>query len=136
MKTALINTRVLLLAATACTLGFAQPAAAADKNNTNTDGQPVCVDKVADFTYLVRVSNPAQKASQLWLERVDTGARLYSSSDKAPSFGRKLNVKNLEDGQYAIVVQTGKSTRRYTLELATQRKQRVASLHENAVAAR
>ncbi|RAK62675.1 hypothetical protein [Hymenobacter edaphi] len=135
MKTALLNTRFLLLAATACALGFARPAAAADKTN-NTDGQPVCVDKVADFTYVVRVSNPSQKASQLWLERVDTGARLYRSSDKAPSFGRKLNVKNLEDGQYAIVVQTGKATRRYTLELATQPTQRVALLHENAVAAR
>ncbi|MCC3156225.1 hypothetical protein LJ737_03200 [Hymenobacter sp. 15J16-1T3B] len=140
MKTALLNTRFLLLAATACALGVAQPAAAAapgaDRPATAVEGVPVRVDKLSDFTYLLSVSNPSQKTSQVWLENLETGARLYQSSDKAPSFGRKLNVKNLEDGQYAIVVQTDRVTRRYTLELSTRPTQRVSMLQDNDLATR
>ncbi|GAB2944296.1 hypothetical protein GCM10027048_06320 [Hymenobacter coalescens] len=122
MKTSFIP-RLLLLAACAG-LGFSNPAHAA-----TGDGQPVCVEQVSDFTYVVRVSNPSQKPTQLQLLRLDNGGVLYQGNSSAASFGRKFNIKNLEDGQYAIVVTTGSTTHRYTLNLQTT-MQRTTSLNE------
>lgn len=127
MKTLFNPSRVFALLAAGFGLSFAQPFQA-----QAADGKPVCVDKLDNFTYLVRVSNPTQQRSEMLLERPD-GKRLYSSNDFAPSYGRKLNLKNLEDGQYAIVVKTGQEVYRYTLTVQTL-KERVCLVNEAPVA--
>ncbi|RTQ48533.1 hypothetical protein EJV47_16305 [Hymenobacter gummosus] len=82
-------------------------------------GQPVCLDQLADCVYLVRVSNPAQLPSRLQLVRAADGAVLYEKASTAPSFGEKLNVQQLPDGRYAVVVQRGPDMRRFALDLHT-----------------
>ncbi|RTQ48538.1 hypothetical protein EJV47_16330 [Hymenobacter gummosus] len=107
--------RFVLLAAFAA-LGFTAPAQAATPAE---NGQPVCVDKVADFTYLVRVSNPAQRRARLQVVRISDGAVLHEESSRKPSFGEKLNVKQLPDGDYALVVELNNTTHRYPINLRT-----------------
>lgn len=82
-------------------------------------GQPVCVDQLAECVYLVRVSNPAQLAGHLQLVRTTDGAVLYDKSSAAASFGERLNVSHLADGQYAVVVKLGRATHRFALALRT-----------------
>ncbi|UYZ58243.1 hypothetical protein [Hymenobacter latericus] len=116
MKTLLQTApRVLMMAAFAG-LGFVQPSMA-----QSPSGQPVYVDKVADFTYLVRVSNPAQRAAKVQLVRLRDGNVLYQGSSSRPSFGEKINVGSLPDGHYAFVVRIGNETHRYALDLQTTR---------------
>jgi hypothetical protein len=116
MKTLLQQAPRFVLLAAIAGLGFASPAQAADQPRS---GQPVCVDKVADFTYLVRVSNPAQHRARVQLVRVSDGAVLHEDSSRQPSFGGKFNVKQLPDGDYALVVTMNNSTHRYPLNLRT-----------------
>lgn len=131
MKTLLNPSRTLFLLAASLGLSFAQPARA-------TDDKPVTVrvDKTAAHTYLVRVSNPSQKWSQVRLERADNGAELYHSSDFAPAYGRLLNLKHLEDGKYNLVVKSGKTVSRFTLNMHTQAQERVCQISEKALATR
>lgn len=135
MKTLLNSARILSLLAAALGLNCAQPATAADTLPTN---QPVTarVDKVDNNTYLVRVSNPSQKWSEVRLVSATRGSDMYRSRDMAPSFGRKLNLSNLEDGQYTLVVKTSQATSSFTLNLRTQAQQRTCEVSERAVAAR
>jgi hypothetical protein len=81
--------------------------------------QPVCLDQLGEFVYLVRVSNPAQLPSRLQLVRTTDGTVLYEKTSTAPSFGEKLNVGHLADGRYAVVVKRGPDTRRFALDLHT-----------------
>ncbi|TLM87883.1 hypothetical protein [Hymenobacter jeollabukensis] len=81
--------------------------------------QPVCLDQVAECVYLVRVSNPAQLPGRLQLVRATDGAVLYEQASTAPAFGQKLNVGQLTDGRYAVVVQLGSATHRFALDLHT-----------------
>ena len=140
MKTLLNPSRTLFLLAATLGLSFTQltPARAADGKPATTEDKPVIVrvDKVDTHTYLVRVSNPSQKWSQVHLVPAGGGAELYRSGDVAPSYGRKLNLKNLEDGQYDLFVKTDKTTSRYTINIQTQSRQRTFEVSENAVAAR
>ncbi|AYA37855.1 hypothetical protein D3Y59_12865 [Hymenobacter oligotrophus] len=122
MKTLLQTApRVLMMAAFAG-LGFAQPTLAQSPN-----GQPVHVDKVADFTYLVRVSNPTQQAAKVQLVRLRDGNVLYQGNSSRPTFGEKINVGSLPDGQYAFVVRIGNQTHRYSLDLHTTRSVALSS---------
>jgi hypothetical protein len=82
-------------------------------------GEPVCVEQVGDFVYVVRVSNPAQVPGRLQLVRAADGTVLYQKTSTAASFGDKLNVRNLADGRYAVVVKLGAATRRFALDLHT-----------------
>lgn len=133
MKTLLNPSRTLLLLAASLGLSFTQltPAQAAE-------GKPVTarIDKMSDNTYLVRVSNPSQKWSRVHLTQASSGAELYRSGDAAPAFGRVLNLKNLEDGKYNLVVSTREGTSRFVLDVRTQAQQRVYSVNENSVASR
>lgn len=93
-------------------------------------GQPVCVEQTAECVYLVRVSNPAQLPGHLQLVRATDGVVLYDKASVAPSFGEKLNVSGLADGQYAVVVKLGRATHRFALALHTKqtREARLISL--------
>jgi hypothetical protein len=107
--------RFLALAALAA-LGFTAPAQA---QAPASSGEPVHVDKVGEFTYVVRVSNPAQQRTKVRLVRLSDGAVLHEGYSKQPTFGEKFNVQQLPDGQYAFDVVMGKNTHRYQLNLST-----------------
>jgi hypothetical protein len=94
------------------------------------------VDQVADFTYLVRVSNPHLQRSEVKVVRLSNNKILFQQSSLHPSFGHKLNVKELPDGQYAFVVKVGKETHRYTLDINTtmQRSTRLGTVSMNSLA--
>lgn len=136
MKTLLNPSRTLFLLAASLGLSCTQPATAAP--DTLPANKPITarVDKVGDNTYLVRVSNPSQKWSQVRLTSAGGGNEVYRSRDMAPSFGRMLNLKDLEDGQYKLVVKTSSATSSFTINVQTQARQRTFEVSESAVAAR
>lgn len=112
MKTFLQTAALLALLLTA-------RAASSSPPNQPATAQPVGVQQVGEYVYLVRVSNPTQQRASLQLVRLTDGAVLYQELSSRPSFGQKLNVGNLADGQYAVVVKLGAATHRYTLQLRT-----------------
>ena len=118
MKTFLNNTaRLAFLVVTS--LGTIGTAVAQQGSDQQVTTQPVGVERVGEFVYLVRVSNPGLQRARLQLVRVADGTVLYQEVSTRPSFGQKLNVESLTDGQYAVVVTLGKSTHRYSLQLRT-----------------
>ena len=88
---------------------------------------PAGVEKMSDFSYRVWASNPAAQPGRLQLLNAATGTLLYEEYSSKVSFGRKFNVRDLPDGQYAFVVKLGKQQYRYTLNLHTT-SQRSAEL--------
>lgn len=124
MKTLLQNTARLIVVATATCLGItdaapAQGATARDTAVAASVGQPVGIEQVDDFVYLVRVSNPALQRGTLQLIRESDGTVLYEDVSFQPSFGKKLNVTALDDGLYAVVVKVGDRMDRFALRLRT-----------------
>lgn len=119
MKTSLKNAVCFAFVTVASSLGTVSVASAQQAPNQSAASQPVGVVRLDEFVYLVRVSNPGLQRGCLQLVRVADGAVLYQEVSTLPSFGQKLNVANLDDGQYAVVVSLGKSTHRYTLHLRT-----------------
>ncbi|WP_400192952.1 hypothetical protein [Hymenobacter sp. B81] len=81
--------------------------------------QPVGVERVGEFVYLVRVSNPQRQPGRLQLLRPADGSVLYEDSSSQASFGQKLNVQHLPDGEYQLVVKLGPAQHRFTLNLRT-----------------
>lgn len=89
--------------------------------------QPVCVDQVGDFSYLVRVSNPKRYQGEVQLVNTSNNAVHYQQYSHSHIFGQRLNVRDLPDGQYALRVKLGKDTYNYTLDIHSTRA-RVARL--------
>lgn len=114
MKTFCHSLSRLLLTAT---IGLTAAVAAQAQPNTEPRPQPVCIDQVGDFSYLVRVSNPALERGELRLVRQSNGAVVYQHHSRGLNFGQRLNVRNLPDGQYAFVVKLGSKTYNYTLDI-------------------
>ncbi|KAA9333006.1 hypothetical protein F0P96_08455 [Hymenobacter busanensis] len=133
MKTHLLPVSRLFLLAACAGLGFTSSAQA----QSSGVPQPVSVQQVADFTYVVRASNPHLERSEMKLVRLSDNKVLYRDVNFKPSSGRKLNVKELNDGQYAFVVRVGKDIHRYTLDIHTtvQRSTRLGSVSMTAMAA-
>ena len=90
-----------------------RPTAAADA------GQPVCLQQVDEFRYLVRISNPAQQATTLRLLRQSDQTVLYEQQSRLPACGQQLNLRNLADGHYAVLVRIGRTDYRYDLLIQT-----------------
>ncbi|WP_303309812.1 hypothetical protein [Hymenobacter sp. BT730] len=132
MKTLLQQAPRLLLVAACASLGFTQSAQA----QSSARPQPVCVDKVTDFTYLVRVSNPQLQRGELKVIRLSDNKVLYNQFNKKAVFGSKLNVRELPDGEYAFIVRVGKDITRYTLDINTklERSARLGSVSMTAMA--
>ncbi|WP_303309813.1 hypothetical protein [Hymenobacter sp. BT730] len=124
MKMLLTQAPRLLLVAAIASLGFTQPAQA----QSALPPQPISVLKVNDFTYIVRASNPQQQRSEVQVVRLSDNTVLYSHSTSKHTFGTKLNVEELPDGEYAFVVKVGKDVTRYTLDLHTEAEHRSARL--------
>lgn len=118
-----------LLASALLTLGLSRPAQAQEP------GPPAGVQKITAESYRVWVSNPGALPGRLQLVNTTTGALLYEEASFKVSFGRRFDVRNLPDGEYAFVVKLGKEQYRYTLALRTT-SQRSAELSANATAAR
>ncbi|MCC3156223.1 hypothetical protein LJ737_03190 [Hymenobacter sp. 15J16-1T3B] len=89
--------------------------------------QPVCIDQVGPFSYLVRVSNPSRQQGELQLLSMANNKLLYQQYSRGTVFGNRLNVQELPDGQYAFLVKVGKKTYNYTLDIHSSRE-RVARL--------
>ncbi|WP_345227005.1 hypothetical protein [Hymenobacter koreensis] len=134
MKTLIKPAPSLLLLATCLGLGFTTPALAQSAGRP----QPVNVDQVSDFTYLLRVSNPALERSEVKVVRLSNNAVLFHNASYAHTLGHKLNVRELPDGEYAFVVKVGKKTHRYTLDIHTQmqRSARLGSVSMPSMAVR
>ena len=132
MKTLLQQAPRLLLVAACASLGFTQAAQA----QSSVRPQPVAVDKVTDFTYLVRVSNPMFQRGELKVVRLSDNTVLYNQFTNKPVFGSKLNVRDLPDGEYAFIVKVGKDITRYTLDINTkmERTARLGSVSMTAMA--
>ncbi|OON71104.1 hypothetical protein [Hymenobacter sp. CRA2] len=137
MKTLFQQAPRFVLFAALASVGFtplahaqSEPEAAA---TTNT-AQPVYIDKVGNFVYLVRVSNPAQQLSKVQLVRQHDGAKLFEATSRKPSFGHKINVQKLPDGEYTFVVKTGSEVHQFVLDLRTT-TERSAQLNAPAVVA-
>jgi hypothetical protein len=121
MKTLLQKASRLVLAAAFAGLGFTQPAQA----QTANQAPAVSVLKVNDFTYIVRASNPQRQRSRLQVVRLSDNAVVYSQSTFKPTFGGRLNVQQLTDGEYAVVVKVGQGVTRYSLNLQTETERTV-----------
>ncbi|RTQ48536.1 hypothetical protein EJV47_16320 [Hymenobacter gummosus] len=113
MKTLIISASRLLLLAAGLGLGASQPAAA----QSAARPQPVCVDQVGPFSYLVRVSNPSRVWSYIQLTNPKTNQTFFQRYSKGHTFGNRLNVQNLPDGEYAFQVKVGKDVYNYTLDI-------------------
>ncbi|KAA9333004.1 hypothetical protein F0P96_08445 [Hymenobacter busanensis] len=123
MKT-LLQTAAALLFVAGSSLGLTSAAQA-----ETPSAQRVYVDQVGDRVYTVRVSNPTLQRGRVQLVRLSDNKLLYQGISSRPSFGRKLNVQELPDGQYAFVVKLGAETHRIDLNLQTASTERVAELH-------
>lgn len=95
--------------------GFGRPTSAKEPF------QPAGVERISDFSYLVWASNPAAKFGSVCLVSED-GRTLYQQYSHDISFGRKLNVADLPDGKYGIVVRIGKDLHRFDLTLQSTSK--------------
>lgn len=77
------------------------------------------VEKESDMSYRVWACNPACKPG--FVRLVDAKGRIYFEEfSSAVNFGRKLNVKELPDGQYALLVQIGRETHRFDLKMQSE----------------
>ena len=88
--------------------------------------QPVVVKKVNDTTFRVRVQNPTQQVSQVRVVSLVTGNTLFYERYNAPEYGHDLNFRNLQTGQYVLLLQTGESRYRYTVQVQRQPQLSVA----------
>ncbi|WP_400192958.1 hypothetical protein [Hymenobacter sp. B81] len=126
MKTPTALLPRLWLASACLGLGLTLPAQA----QSPLRPQPVTVDQVAESTYLVRVSNPRQQRGEVRVVRMRDNATLFSRQTTSHTFGNRLNMRELPDGQYAFVVKVGKDTHNYLLDIHTtvQRTTRLGSV--------
>lgn len=133
MKTPIANSLRLLLLAACAGLGTTRSAQA----QTDSRPQPVCIDQVGDFSYLVRVSNPARAQGEVQLISLRNNAVLYQQYSKGCVFGNRINVRELPDGQYAFLVKVGAQTYNYTLDIHSSRNRtaRLGSVSTVALAA-
>ncbi|WP_400192955.1 hypothetical protein [Hymenobacter sp. B81] len=131
MKTSLLQASRLLVLAAVASFGLSSAAQA-----QSAGAKPVSVDQVADFTYLVKVCNPTLQAGQVKLVRMSDNAVLYRSTSYSPTIGKKINFRELPDGQYALVVKVGQDVHRYTLDMHTrmERTSRLGSVTMTAMA--
>lgn len=88
--------------------------------------QSAGVNKTADLTYLVWASNPASKHAKVQLIGADNRV-WYEQFSTAHSFGQRLDLSELPDGRYAIVVNIGRDAHRFDLRLHST-EQRVAEV--------
>lgn len=132
MKTILHKASRFLLVAAFAGLGFTQTAQA--QTVAVNQAPAVSVLKLNDFTYVVRASNPQRQRSRLEVIRLSDNAVVYSQSTFKPTFGGKLNVQQLSDGEYAVVVKVGQDVTRYALNMQTETERKV-SLQDVSLAA-
>lgn len=118
MKPFLSTSRKLLPLLSVAAISFGNPVQA--QSSAETKPQPVGIERIDTFSYLVRISNPALQKARLQLVRLSDSVVLYEESSANATFGQKLNVQSLPDGQYAIVVRVGPQQYRYTLHLQTE----------------
>ncbi|MCR5888184.1 hypothetical protein LRS06_10490 [Hymenobacter sp. J193] len=116
MKTLLQTSSRFALLAALIGLGFSHAAQA----QVVAASAPAYVSKVSDNVYVLRISNPAQQKGQVQIVRLRDGAKLYQRFSAAPSFGMKLNVRDLVGDRYEFVVTLGQKTYRYPLNLAPE----------------
>lgn len=121
------------LALLAAGLGTALPAQAQSSHRP----QPVCIDQVGPFAYLVRVSNPAGLRGEVQLRQLNGKKLLYQQYSRGTVFGKCLNVQELPDGQYSFVVKVGQQAYNYTLDIHSvhERTTRLGTVSTMAVAA-
>ncbi|MFD1470394.1 hypothetical protein ACFQ48_19355 [Hymenobacter caeli] len=110
---------VLLLSAL---LGAFGPRAARAQQNTPLAG----AYQTHDLTYRVWGCNPARLAGRVQVLG-DNGAVLYEQRSSALSFGGLLNLSDLPDGRYALVVEIGREKHRFGVQLRTT-EQRLAEV--------
>ncbi|TGE24958.1 hypothetical protein E5K00_07090 [Hymenobacter aquaticus] len=110
-------------------LAAARPAAA------DTPGQPVCLQQLDSVRYLVRIANPSQQPTTLRLLRQADQRVLYKVQSRQPACGQQLNLSNLTDGAYEVVVSIGAATYHYGLRIQTT-TQRQTQLVPGPVASR
>ncbi|GAB3842551.1 hypothetical protein [Hymenobacter jeollabukensis] len=132
MKTLIQTAPRLALLAACLGLGVSQPAHAQSASRP----QPVCIDQVGPFTYLVRVSNPTRQPGELQVVNMSNKKLLYQHNSRGIVFGNLLNVGALADGQYAFLVKVGKQTYNYTLDIHStyDRVSRLGSVSTTAMA--
>ncbi|RAK62673.1 hypothetical protein [Hymenobacter edaphi] len=133
MKTRIQTAPRLVLLAAGLSFGASLPAPA----QTSSRPQPVCIDQVGPFTYLVRVSNPTRLQGEVQLVKMSNNKVLYQQYSRGTVFGNRLNVQELADGQYAFLVKVGKQTYNYTLDIHSSRDRvaRLGSVSTTALAA-
>ena len=87
---------------------------------------PAGVHQMSGLTYQVWVSNPAGRHGRLQV--IDTSNKVwYEQTGSARSFGRLLNLSELPDGNYAIVMEIGREKHRFDLQLHST-SQRIAAV--------
>ena len=82
--------------------------------------------QVHDLTYRVWGCNPARRAGRVRVVD-ENGQVLYEQRSSALSFGGLLNLSNLPDGRYALVVEIGREQHRFAVQLRSTR-QRLAEV--------
>ncbi|HEX8326352.1 MAG TPA: hypothetical protein VF629_02340 [Hymenobacter sp.] len=103
----------VLLAGVLLSLGVATPGRAQDAPRW------AGVEKVTDMSYRVWACNPTAKPS--FIRLVDKkGLIYYEQFSSAVNFGRQLNVGELPNGEYALLVKVGKETHRFDLRVKSE----------------
>ena len=82
--------------------------------------QPVSVQKVNDTTFRLRIQDPVQQAGRVRVVSMVTGQTLLNQPYNAPAYGCDLNFRDLQKGQYRLILQVGQSKYRYIVRVQSQ----------------
>jgi hypothetical protein len=103
----------VLLAGVLLSLGLAAPSMAQDAPRW------AGVEKVTDMSYRVWACNPTAKPG--FIRLVDKkGLIYYEQFSSAVNFGRQLNVGELPNGEYTLLVKVGKETHHFDLNMKSE----------------
>ena len=78
---------------------------------------PVAVTKANDTTLRLRIQNPEQQSNRVRVISLTTGQTLFYERFDAPAYGKCLDFAKMQDGDYVVLMQIGKSTHRYTVRV-------------------
>ncbi|GGF01749.1 hypothetical protein GCM10011383_10800 [Hymenobacter cavernae] len=82
--------------------------------------QPVALQKVNDTTFRLRIQDPIQQSGRVRVVSLVTGQTLLDQPYNAPAYGCNLDFRDLQKGQYRLILQVGQSKYRYIVQVQSQ----------------
>ncbi|WP_324674338.1 hypothetical protein [Hymenobacter sp. GOD-10R] len=81
------------------------------------EAKPVDVQKVNETAFRVRIQNPTQGAGKVRVISLVTGQTLMYQRYEGPAYGCNIDFRDLQTGQYALLMQVGQSKYRYIMQV-------------------